>query len=393
MHIQSGVPNWTTALPHMPDGGLVLGVDNGDALVAAKHANPKLITALRHFVPDQQFPDTYAAAADSARHYFASFIDGTYLDRYLPYVDLIVEFNEYYDQGMAANDPDVLALRLLHATAFAHVWNDEWRGKVVPASVRLVIGNSPVGNDIPVAFAKLAISTDNVLGYHPYQHASLVQWPTTLRDPGDWRYHSGRWHFQEQAWGLKPRWCFTETMPYMGSSEGWRHAICLQARQDLLVQVFRGWLSDVATTPAYREGRILGTGAWFTIGGNWYDYLLEAPQLVALADAAHELWHPGTGETIDMDAQNKLAIAGHANDILALCWLDGKTVPFDIPSVNRPLQFYHQDGSPFVPAKILTVTWVMKVTAISGAMLQVLDREGTDNDLWVRARDVMPSSA
>jgi len=288
----------------------VLAIDNGDALLEAKKANPKLITALRHFVEGQPFGNDYAECAWDARRYFGSFIDGTYYERYRDSVDLILEFNEYYDQGMGINDPDVMALRLVHATAFANVWNDEWRGKIVPAGVRLVVGNSPVGNDIPIAFAKLAIATDNMLGYHPYIRASVRIWPDTIRDPGDWRWHSGRWNFMEQDWGLRPKWCFTEYAPYMGSTEGWHHWSVLAGDQALLFQLHRAWHLDMQGTDAYKQGRVVGP-AWFTIGSNWWEYLLETPQLVEMAKIAGELWHPGQEipmPTVDEAAKINAAI-------------------------------------------------------------------------------------
>lgn len=393
MHIQNPPPGWTHALPCMPDGGLVLSVDNGDTLLAAKAANPKLITAFRHYFDDQQFSADYAQAVEIVRRNRRSFIDGTYRDRYAQAVDLVLEYNEFYDTGMAANDPATLHARYVTATAWAHVWNDEYRGKIVPADCRLVIGNSPVGNDIPRQFAELAIATDNVLGYHPYQRASVKLWPVTVRDPGDWQYHSGRWAFHEAAWGLTPRWCFTETAPYMGSAEGWRNPLVLGGDQALLVDIFRRWLLDVQTTPAYREGRIYGPGAWFTLGGggSWFDYLLEEPQVVALAKLAGELWHPGE---YDMDEQTKAKIKQHAQAILDLvdppAWWLTKTPPYNLPPQNKTLQFYHQDGTPFSPPITRNVTWVMGVVGRSGNMLLVLDREGTEKDWWVRAEDVTP---
>lgn len=408
MHVQNGVPQWTDALSHMPDGGLVLSVSDGGTLVEAKHANPKLITAYRHFFADQQFSGDYPTAVEIARHNFETFIDRTYLEQYMPFVDLVLEYNEYYDQGMALNDPAALQEKYITAKAHANVWNEEYRGRVVhsddggegliPASCKLVIGNSPVGNDIPKQFAELAISTDNVLGYHPYQRASVTQWPGIVRDPGCWQYHSGRWHFQEQAWGLKPLWCFTETMPYMGSAEGWRHASVLAGNQALLVDIFRRWLLDVAQTPAYLEGRILGPGAWFTVGGggSWFDYLLEAPQLIALADAARELWHPGTGEDDMLTAQTKAEVKVHADaikvnadGILALLnkWWLGKPVPFVVLAKAQPLTTYKSPGGP-VAVVIPNATWDINVTAVSGDYFLVSDPPGTDKDLYVKAADV-----
>lgn len=388
MHLQAGNPGWTDALPHLPDGGLVLAVDNGGMLLEAKRANARLITAYRHYFDVQEFSGNYDAAVGIWRHNFSTFIDGTYLAQYAPFVDLVLEYNEYFDQGMATNDPAEIAIRLTTATAAANVWNDEYRGKAgIPSETRLVIGNSPVGNNIPVGFARLAISTDNVLGYHPYQRASVTMWPAEVRDPGDWQYHSGRWAFMEQAWGLRPRWAFTETMPYMGSAEGWRHPTVLNGNAQLLADIFRLWLLDVAQTPAYKQGRIYGPGAWFTIGGGeaWKYYDLERAQLIALADVARELWHPGV---YDMDAQLRAEIGGHAQDILDLLYWDSQPIPFVIPAQNKTLTFYTQAGQPLVPPVSRYVSWPMNVNAKSGVMLQVLDKPGTASDWWVRMADL-----
>lgn len=308
MHYQETVPDHLEAVKRLPKGGLVLSVDNFDTLREAKGVNPGIITAARHY-SDQRFSDDYPVAVEIARAYFGSFVSNrTYLEQHAPFVDLVLDFNEYYDTGMALNDPEVLKARITTATAMANVWNDEYRGRrvrasdggegLIPASCRLVIGNGPVGNDTPEAIARLAIATHNVIGYHPYLHCSVRIFPDTIRDPGCWRYHSGRWHFQEQAWGLSPDWCFTEGMPYMSDAQGWRNWLCLAGDALLLRQMYRLWLEDLATTPAFKQNRIIGwTGAWFTIGGGgqFGDYLLEAPQLIALADTAAAFGpRPGT---------------------------------------------------------------------------------------------------
>lgn len=307
MHVQAGVPGMMDAVALLPPGGMVLAIDDGGVLVDAKRINPGVTTALRHFVAGQEFGQTEAERYAIARGYFRSFIDGTYFEKYAHVVDLVLEYNEYTDEGMLANDPDVYTSHFQQAVAMANVWNDEYRPRLVS---RLVLCNGPVGNSIDRRFAELAVATDNVLGYHPYIRASVRIWPATIHDPGDWRYHSGRWHFMEQSWGLYPDWAFTEMMPYQGSTEGWRHWACLDGDRGLLLGEYQYWLAHLAETPAFQRGRILGwTGAWFSVGGNWWDYLLETTELIPLAAAAHASPWPGPRTPPMPDAQKAITDA------------------------------------------------------------------------------------
>lgn len=297
MHLQRAENNWISALLQMPDGALLKAVDDPGLLMdgkqkwAAAGRDPaKLITCYRY--ENLQLPlGDWESLKAQWREQFGRFIDRTYLDKYLPHIDLVEGTNETTDDDMTRN-PARLAPSLESARAAVAVWNDEYRGKVVPAACRLVLCNGPVGNSIAREFFQLAVASDNVLGYHPYS-----RWVNKVRDDLDWIFHSGRWNQDEQSYALllgksvKPVWAFTECAPYGNHDNGWRDPGCLGSDVNLLVAAFRAWWRDLATTDAYAEGRILGPGAWFTSGQvHWESYQLQTDQLIPLARAAAEEW-------------------------------------------------------------------------------------------------------
>jgi hypothetical protein len=136
----------------------------------------------------------------------------------------------------------------------------------------------------------VALPYDAVLGYHPY-----TLWKKKVRDPGDWRWLSGRWHYMEQAYGLKPDWIFTEAGPFESVETGWRSSECLGADRDLYIEAVRQWIRDTQQTPAYQEGRLKGF-ALFTTGrtsGTWDKFWTEQPELNLLAEMINQEWKPG----------------------------------------------------------------------------------------------------
>ena len=310
MHFQTTVQNWTNALVKMPDGALLKSVNDPAILVdgmakwsAAGRDTRKLWTDFRYH--DLYYPQFDAVAYTweelkiTWRANFRRFIDATYLRNYAPHIKLIEELNEYTDSRMIT-DKALLAPRLLSAQAAVWVWNNEYRGRVrevdgveglIPADCRLVICNSPVGNDVPKEYYQLSVSEDAPLGVHPYTH-----WQHNERDPQDFRYHSGRWHYNEQAYGIKPTYVFTECSLYDGVLEGWRHQNVVNGNRDLLLFGMTAWWQDCQQTAAYKEGRILGPGAWFTSSTSndqWSYYKLYESELTPLADLARQIWKPG----------------------------------------------------------------------------------------------------
>lgn len=63
---------------------------------------------------------------------------------------------------------------------------------------------------------------------------------------------------------------------------------------------------------------------------------------------------------------------------------------YQLKNPNANIQFFHQDGTAFVPPLIKKITWAMDVTFRKDNMLLVNDVAGTVNDWWVKAQDVEP---
>ena len=287
-HFQTTVTDWPRAVAKLPAGAVIKSIDRGDLLRDAKAANAGVKTVLRHwFDSGQVFGGTLEENRQRARAFFGTFIDGTFLSQYAPFVDYVEEWNEY---NATSHTPAEVAVRVTWARAVAEVWSEMRQADSRLAHIRLVLANIAIGNDLPRAYAELALQHDAVLGYHAYSHYINGQ-----RDSGDWRYHSGRWHFMEQAWGLKPRWLFTEAGPYAGVLEGWRHPAVLGGDAGRYVEAVRAWVRDVKATPAYREGRVLGFNLFTTGGGQtWRFYETSQPEMDALADMIREEWIPVT---------------------------------------------------------------------------------------------------
>lgn len=416
-------PGWPAILDVSPQRCFIKAIDDTGVLRDAKlkwvslgRDPDTLVTDLRHYEFIYPFEREYSWEELKAiwRINFWRIIDAHYLQEFAPYVDMLEELNEYYDTRMAL-DEDLLLPYLSSAQAAVMVWNGEFRGKTVhppgggeghiPDRCRLIIGNSPVGNDIPRDFFKLAIDSGSVLGYHPY-----AKWEGRSRDPQDFRYHSGRWHYLEQAYGLKPVWAFTECGPYLDSGRGWRSGDCMGADLPLLVEGMRAWVQDVQATDAYREGRILGPGAMFTSGGfGWEMYQYTSPELVEVYRMFAMEWQPGDGS---MDETTRAEIAALAQAILDkvrpgawyTLWPIGVlTPPRTLAAPGKALTFYKRDFTPMSPQPLLdasgqprVITWTMSATehvVVTGVhLLRVVDLAGTEGDWYVAAMDVSPGT-
>lgn len=410
MHVQIPTPGWLDAAMLLPDYSVVKSVHNGSTLREVKlkwislNRDPKKLTTLYRHAGLEPSPvgSTWEQAVAWWKVNFAKFVDGTWLTQYAPYVDLVEDCNEYCAVSTWVDDPDHGASKLSSMEAAAWVWNNFYRGKQVtssdgghgfiPATCKFTLMCGTVANWWPQEIYGLSVKYDCPINYHAYAQAL-----NGARVANDFQDASGLWDVLEKRYGSYPEYVFGETTVYKSSAEGWRAPGCLNGDLDKLVSVCREVQHDTQKTRAYNEKRIIGWGnfgAWFTTGGGteWALYELEAPQLTKLAQmyAEEARLSPPTG--VDVDAKLKADINGHAKSILALTWLDGKTAPFVIPAVNKVVTFYHQDGSPFVPANSVNVTWPMQVTAKSGLMLLVLDKIGVENDWWVKAEDVMPQS-
>jgi hypothetical protein len=232
MHMQTTVQNWDKALVKMPDYTLLKAVNDASILIdgrnkwiAAGRDPAKLF--LDHRYVTFYYPDFDGADQDKTldeykiiwRANFAKTIDATYYTKYAPYIRLVEELNEYTDTRMIT-DKALLAPRLRSARAAVLVWNAEYRGRNgIPDDARLVVCNSPVGNDIPIEYFQLCRDEDAVLGVRTYTH-----WVNKVRDPEDFRYHSGRPFFNEQEYGIKVDYVLGETGPRAWKTGGktWR---------------------------------------------------------------------------------------------------------------------------------------------------------------------------
>lgn len=405
MHLQSPVPGWTEALVAMPDGALLKAFSpstlrEGKEKWAAAGRDPaKLITCLRHFDVQSAPAGSWESVKAHWRAMFARFVDATYLRDFAPFVDIVSEANEYTATSTWQDATDK-ARALMSVRGAVAVWNGEYRGKVVSAHTRLALLSGPVSNDIPREVLELAVAEDCPIDYHAY-----TRWQNKQRYANDWQDDSGRWHFIEQRDGLKPDWLFGECGPYIDAAGGWRRADVLGGDVALLVEAMRRWVRDVATTPACREGRILGPGAWFTSGGQgWPYYELETGQLLPIAQMMAAEWRPGVK---DVDAELKAKINEQVQVIdtasANIKRLLGVTVnwwetwpagvispPRKLKVTGRTITIYKADGATVITTRVQSGEW--DVFYRSGALLKVYDPAGDAGDWWVRGQDVEPKA-
>lgn len=431
MHLQTNVQDWPRALLAMPDWSSIKAVNNAGILRdavnlwnAAGRRRERLFTIYRyHDYDDRLITTDSEIQREHWRRQFFKFIDGTYLREFAPFVGGVEELNEYTDTRFAT-DESLLAPALASARAAVHVWNTEFRGRIVnspdggrglvPDACRLILCNSPVGNRVPRQYYELAVAEDCILGQHPYMKILKK-----VRDPECFRFHSGRWNFEEQEYGIKPVHAFTECGPYKNTADGWRSPDVLDGDEPLMVRYYADWFVEMQGTAAYREGRILGHN-WFTSGDDvkWKWYNLETPNLLAIAQAARDHWKPGawnqTVPPIPPPQENpmteeerrtvraviaQLQTAAISLDALLApppwwqAWPAGViSPPRPLAIPNRVMTFLHDNGTPFSPQPLTRpVTWTMLVTERRGNLLRVLDQAGTDQDFYVRAEDVAPA--
>lgn len=401
MHLQATEPNWIDALLLMPDYAVVKGFDAGilkDAKLkwtAGGRDPARLYTVMRHH-DLQTTPHTdWDGAVAHWRTMFPRFVDATYRSEFAPFVDFVQGANEYTATSTWQNPMDK-AWALQNDRAMAWVWNNDYRGKGgIPAHCKVTLLSGPVSNDVPLEIVQLAVEQDCPIAYHAY-----TRYFQGARFGQDWEHDSGRWHFHETAYGLKPEWFFGECGPYMNAENGWRHPDVLNADRDALVAAMRAWWLDCAQTPAYKQGRLIGPGAWFTSGHvGWQFYQLETDDLKALARAAAEVWHPGQGDDEMADLEK---IRGWAQEIGVLAakieaeaapppWWD-KPTPYVFKALPvNPLKLYKNDKVT-VGVSLNYQGWTITVSAVDPAgWLKVVDPAGDAGDLWVRAGDVTPA--
>lgn len=335
MHVQAGNPRWDTAIALLPaHNAVVKSVANPSTLmlarerwVAAGRDLENLWTIFRHDeIRNAENVDDWSALKAHWRAQYFKAIDRTYLENYAAHARLVEAANEHSDDDMANGlKPADMRVSYRNTLASVEVWNTEFRGRwvnspdggrgFIPADCRLVIGNVPVGNDIPKSFYELAVAHDCVLGIHPYTKVINGQ-----IDPQTWRYHSGRWEENEQRYGIFPDYAATECGPYWDAHHGWRSPLCCGHDENLLLQAMEEWWTELVTTDAYRERRLLGAhGCWFTIGGGdeWKQYELEIAQTEKLAKSAAQILLPVEDDMNNPAVKAKIrAMLAEVSDLL-----------------------------------------------------------------------------
>ncbi len=303
-HLQKPVDGWLDACIRLPAGTPNKFVDNVQALAEIKSIRHDLRTILRHHYDDRQlFGGDYEHRKEVAREFFKTFIDGTF-DNYANKINFVEEWNEY---NAESHTPEEIYDRVLHATACADVWYNEYRNQSKYAHIQLILSNCAVGNDIPVGIAKAAADYAAVLGYHPYIHyvtqSGDQDWidecielgldPSTfvypMIDPLDWKYHSGRWVGMDRnfkAKGYTVRWIFTEGGNYISATGGWRDPNVCNGNVECYVNSQRYWLDKTVAWNKENNNRALGV-TLFNSGDNdgvWKQFENTAHEMHAFAD-------------------------------------------------------------------------------------------------------------
>ena len=197
IHLQKTVPNWLEAVARLPAGSCVLTVDQVQEAPAVKAANPGVTFALRHHYDTGQQPDgTFEQQKQRSREFFASFVDATFAE-FATHVDYILGFNEFYADSQTQAERDRWTSQV---RAHCEVWVNEYRTIPAFSHIRLVVGNTAVGNNLPIGIAQIYwdYRPAVVVGYHPYSHWHMEPGEGPIRAANDWADLSGRWARMEQ---------------------------------------------------------------------------------------------------------------------------------------------------------------------------------------------------
>ena len=288
LHIQKPVNDWTRTLTRFPNGTWIKAVDNVQALDEAKRIHPGLKTVLRHWYDGGQIFGTtdQATLRIRAREFFRTFVDGTF-DNFAHNVDAIEEWNEYNASSHTGQD---LAERVAWADAVSWVWTNEYRALAKYAHIRLVLGNTAIGNDIPWQYAQFAHERDCIIGYHPYVP---VRYNEVM--PHEWEFYSGRWTVMDAAWkerGYHVQWLFTEFGPVgytppasLNALDGWRHFTVNGAVTDEYLKVIEYWLDKTTAWNQQNGSRALGAVLFTTGGGaQWQWFETKQPEIDAITE-------------------------------------------------------------------------------------------------------------
>ena len=288
LHLQHDVDGYPEIVQYLPSGAMVKSVDNMGLLVNARNVRDDIIGVYRKWLPHEQQigESTWEAALGRANWFFSQFVDN-YMRENAQAVQAIETYNEVITHLLSAED---LRRQLLQERAFAEIWEQFKRDDHRLAHIKLIHANVPIGNNVPRELAQIAVEYGNWVGYHPY---SL--YVNGSRDPGDWKYLSGRWNTQEvDEWGsqIKPVWAFTEAGLFHNAELGWRHEQVANGDLNRYVEGMRQWIRDVKQTAAYQEGRIMNYAVFTTNipAQGWEWYRTNPPELNALVEMEAQEW-------------------------------------------------------------------------------------------------------
>lgn len=289
-HMQTPTNDWTRAVAKLPAGAVVLACNDLHLLRDAKAANPNIITVFRRVVA--QAPSTdLEANKQLARQYFASFIDGTFWQQELwRHIDVYKEWNEY--------PMDAAHFSWLQAVQW--VWRYEYQQRYTQlANKPLACVSRPIGNSIPIEFARSVTEYGNLLSYHNY---TPVRFKAIY--PNEWDYFSGRWTVDDATFrrgNVFPRWIFTEGGPILHPgdghplpNDGWLHQDCLNGDVEAYKAVLTYQLERISQWNAAHGNRAIG-GVLFTTGNSpeWRLFQVDQPEMDAFADHIRA-FTPGT---------------------------------------------------------------------------------------------------
>ena len=281
-HMQNTAPDWLTAVAALPANTPVKCVNDYFMARDAKRANPNIKTIFRHVADGEQHPsDNYDENLEKARHFFSTFIDGTWFEQEIyKYVDYIEEWNEYLANSMPVEE---VSRWLSWNKAVQTVWAEMKATDSRLAGIRLVCCNTAVGNSIPWQFAQQTMTFGNVLGYHGYTH-----FEDGLRDPLDWQYHSGRWETMDadyRARGIYVDWLSTESGPYASVFAGWKDTRTVGGDMNrYLDECIAYQLDRITAWNATHNNRFKGAVLFTTSNDDqWERYNLNGSQLLTIA--------------------------------------------------------------------------------------------------------------
>lgn len=291
-HLQGNVDDWPAAVRRLPAGAPLKVVDGVQRCVEAKAVNPGVYTVVRHHVSTQ---NPTGDMREQARRFFDSFIDASFM-AIAGSVDAVQELNEYFANSQTNEERQRWVEWI---TACVDVWREEYRTRPGLEHIDLILAETAVGNDIPLAVARIAHENPFcVLGYHPY----IPVWRGELH-PQHWQFYSGRWATMDANYlrnGYRVRWFFGEfgavglTMPgwpnSLAPNDGWRHPRVYDGNLAGYLDMMTEWASLLEDTQAWQEGRVLGA-VLFTSGGGsqWKHFEVAQPEMGAIAAHVNSL--------------------------------------------------------------------------------------------------------